>query len=170
MTVLGQTAENRNPATNEEPSPTLDALIDELEVVLPPEPVEEPREVEEPTPSSDPADLSIPSEEREPTARTGVSIPVPDLGASAWAVVIAGATDPFDSLLEGTLENLTAQGYETLITNCDVGAAEAIGMQPVVSYTVSAYANDRENAEGLADILREIDLGGTVAQVSVDCG
>ena len=200
--VLGETAEKASPVTNDEPSPTLDALIAELEVapdsepvqvpeavdepaqssptldeptstpeVAPqPEPVEEPLSVEEPATSPDPAEVSIPNEDTASTASIGASISVPDLGGSAWAVVIAGAADPFDPLLEDTVANLTAEGYETLITNCDVGAAEAIGMQAALSYTVSVYAQDRENAEGLADILRENDLSGTVAQVSVDCG
>ena len=97
------------------------------------------------------------------------SIAVPDIGATAWAVVIAGASDPFDPLLGETVDLVAAAGHTTTITNCDVGAAEALGMQPAVSYTISVYAADEDAADRLAASLETVGLPGVVTEVSVVC-
>lgn len=97
------------------------------------------------------------------------SIAVPDIGATAWAVVVAGASDPFDPLLGETVDLVAAAGHTTTITNCDVGAAEALGMQPALSYTISVYAADESAAGLLAASLDAAGLPGVVTEVSVIC-
>ena len=97
------------------------------------------------------------------------AIAVPDLGDSVWAVVVAGASDPFEPFLGDVVDDLAAAGFETTITNCDVGAAEAIGMQPSASFTVSVYASDEASAELLAAELDQSGLGGPVAELVVQC-
>lgn len=99
-----------------------------------------------------------------------VSVAVPDIGASAWAVVIAGASDPFDPPLEDAEQQVLNAGYDTTITNCDVGAATALGMAPDSSFTVSVYAADEQNASVLATALDAAGLAGEIAEISVDCG
>ncbi len=97
------------------------------------------------------------------------SIEVPEVGATAWAVVVAGASDPFDPLLGETVELVAAAGHRTTITNCDVGAAAALGMQPQVSFTVSVYAADQSSADRLAESLEAVGLPGVVTEVSAVC-
>ena len=102
----------------------------------------------------------------EPAVST---IAIPDIGDSAWAVVVAGASDPFDPLLATTVDQLAAAGYTTTITNCDVGAAVALGMQPDTSFTVSVYAADESAAGLLVDDLEQSALPGVVTRITVEC-
>lgn len=114
-----------------------------------------------------PVNSSIePDAEVQPTVETVV---VPDIGESAWAVVVAGASDPFDPLLGATVEDLAAAGFPSTITNCDVGAASAIGMQPGASFTVSVYASNEADAELLMAELDESGLAGPVTEITVQC-
>ena len=105
----------------------------------------------------------------EALAETVTAEEVPDFGESSWAVVVAGASDPFDPLLAEAVQDLAAEGYETTITNCDVGAADALRMQPGESYTVSVYAADEAAAVALSADLEQRGFGGPVAQVLVEC-
>ena len=119
--------------------------------------------------TAEPAEPEEAPEPREP-AGEAVSIPVPDIGASAWAVAIAGASDQFDPRLEETEQEILSAGFDTTITNFDVGAALALGMAPSTSFTVSVYAADEQNATGLAEALAGMGLPGEVTEIVVDCG
>lgn len=104
-----------------------------------------------------------------PDPVAALSVPVPEIGDSGWAVVVAGASDPFDPLLSETIQLVQAQGHDTTITNCDGGAAESIGMQPLVSFTVSAYSFSEAGANELAESLDIAGLPGTVVEITVAC-
>ena len=98
------------------------------------------------------------------------SADVPDIGARSWAVVVAGASDPYDPSLSETVEVLANAGYSSTITNCDQGAAEALGMEPSESYTVSVYGPDEDVAAELVEALDEIGLtDGVVTEILVNC-
>ena len=98
-----------------------------------------------------------------------VSVGVPELGDSVWAVVVAGASDPFDPILEDTVGLVTDAGHDTTITNCDEGAAEAIGMLPDASFTVSVYAATPDAAAVLHEELAAAGLPGAISEVLVRC-
>ncbi len=94
---------------------------------------------------------------------------VPDEGRQLWAVVLAGASEPSDPLLEETVSDLSRAGHETNVTNCDRGAAEALGMNPSESYTVSVYADSEEAAMILLNDVAPRGIVGVITQIRVEC-
>lgn len=93
----------------------------------------------------------------------------PEAVQRLWAVVLAGASEPGDPLLEATVADLDRDGHKTSPTNCDRGAAETLGMNPIGTYTVSVYAESQADAFGLRDQLVSIGLFGEVTEVFVEC-
>jgi len=90
-------------------------------------------------------------------------------GANVWAVVVAGASQPHDTLLSMTVDDLAAVGYQTTPTNCNQGAAEALGMAPAESFTVSVHFETEAEAASANRKLEAAGLGGIVAMVKVKC-
>lgn len=90
-------------------------------------------------------------------------------GQTGWALVLAGAQQPFDALLEETVNIAANKGYETTATNCDQGAAEALQMDPDTTYTVSIHTDSKEKATTLLDEFSGIGIEGVVTRVTTGC-
>ena len=71
-------------------------------------------------------------------------------GAPTWAVVLAGAANPEDPAILTAEQAATDAGYNTGWTDCDEGAAEALGMQAGI-ITLSVYFETEEDAEMAAE-------------------
>ncbi len=90
-------------------------------------------------------------------------------GPRPWAVVVAGASDPYDPLLEDAVVELRTAGWSVQITNCDVGAANALQMSPTGTFTVSVYYDSHTEAlEGVSDLAAS-EIAGVVAPAEVSC-
>ncbi len=90
-------------------------------------------------------------------------------GSSSWAVVVAGASDPYDTLLEDTVAELSAAGFSALITNCDHGAADALQMSPAGTFTVSVYYDsEAAAAQGVTD-LAAAGIAGVATPIETSC-
>ena len=66
-------------------------------------------------------------------------------GEPTWAVVLAGAADPEDPAIVAAEQAATDAGYTVGWTDCDEGAAEALGM-PAGTITLSVYFETEEDA------------------------
>jgi hypothetical protein len=73
--------------------------------------------------------------------------------------------DPIISEATGAAEDA---GYHPGITDCDFGAAEALG-QPQGNFTVSVYLNDQAEAEAARTAFEARGVVGVVAQVQTFC-
>ncbi len=90
-------------------------------------------------------------------------------GSSSWAVVVAGASDPYDNLLEDAVTELGAAGFSAQITSCDVGAAQALQMSPTSTFTVSVYYDSEAAAtQGVTD-LGSFGITGVATQIETSC-
>lgn len=89
-------------------------------------------------------------------------------GDPTWAVVLAGASDPEDpSFVEAELI-ATEAGYTTGFTDCDEGAAEALGM-PAGTITTSVYFETEADARAAAVAFAARGVDGVVAEVRTFC-
>lgn len=107
-----------------------------------------------------------PSRPTFPPARTDL-----EHRGTAWAVVLAGSEDPLDPQLEAAEQMIEEAGYFAGVTDCDEGAASALGL-PEESFilTASAYFNSEEDAnEALRAFRAEGFSGGAVAEVTTGC-
>lgn len=120
-------------------------------------------------PESTPVTTELVVRQADSAGGNVATIGIPDIGASAWAVVVAGASDPFDPLLEDTVGLLEQAGYSTTITNCDVGAAEAIALQPQTSFTVSVYVANEPDATALSEMFEADGLPVAATEIVVQC-
>ena len=75
-----------------------------------------------------------------PTARQDL-----EHGGSTWAVILAGATTADDAALSDATRAAEDAGYSTGPTDCDEGAAEALG-QAEGAFTVSVYFDTEADA------------------------
>jgi hypothetical protein len=85
-------------------------------------------------------------------------------------VVLAGASEPDAPVLVAAVEAATAAGYTTGPTDCDFGAAEALGISDTGTYTVSVYLSSEADAQAALAAFEATGLtGGVVAQVETFC-
>lgn len=89
-------------------------------------------------------------------------------GGLTWAVVLAGASDPSDQAIVAAEEAATAAGYTTGFTDCDEGAAEALGM-PGGTVTISVYFDTEEYARAAQAAFAAQGIEGEVAEVRTMC-
>ena len=89
-------------------------------------------------------------------------------GAPTWAVVLAGAANPEDPAILTAEQAATDAGYNTGWTDCDEGAAEALGMQAGI-ITLSVYFETEEDAEMAAEAFAARGVDGVVAEVRTFC-
>jgi hypothetical protein len=89
-------------------------------------------------------------------------------GGDAWVVVLAGSDDSNDPVLSAAVEAAEDAGYVTGPTDCDAGAAEALG-QPEGNLTVSVYLASQADAESALLAFEGRGVGGVVAQVQTFC-
>ena len=89
-------------------------------------------------------------------------------GGEVWAVVLGGSGDIEDPAVVGAVADANEAGYATGPTDCDVGAAEALG-QPEGNYTVSVYFADEATAQQALAAFEARSVSGVVAQVQTFC-
>jgi ABC-type Fe3+-hydroxamate transport system substrate-binding protein len=105
---------------------------------------------------------------------TTASLPFPpgreslEHGGDAWVVVLAGSDDIDDPVLAEAVEAAEDAGYLTGPTDCDFGAAEALG-QPEGNLTVSVYLSSESDAEAALLAFEARGVTGVVAQVQTFC-
>lgn len=89
-------------------------------------------------------------------------------GELTWAVVLAGGSDPSDPAIVAAEEAASAAGYTAGWTDCDEGAAEALGM-PGGTLTISVYFDTEEYARAAQAAFAAQGVEGVVAQVRTMC-
>ena len=89
-------------------------------------------------------------------------------GGEVWAVVLGGSSDFEDTALVGAVADADEAGYVTGPTDCDEGAAEALGQSPG-KYTVSVYFADEATAQQALAAFEARAITGVVAQVRTFC-
>ena len=105
---------------------------------------------------------------------TTTSLPFPpgreslEHGSDTWAVVLAGSADFDDPVLAEAVQAAGDAGYVTGPTDCDIGAAEALG-QPAGNLTVSVYLESESDAEAARLAFEAGGVTGVVALVQTFC-
>lgn len=89
-------------------------------------------------------------------------------GEATWAVVLAGAETADDPVIAAAEQAASDAGYTTGWTDCDEGAAEALGM-PAGTITLSVYFETKEDAELAAAAFAARGVDGVVAEVRTFC-
>jgi hypothetical protein len=89
-------------------------------------------------------------------------------GSDTWVVVLVGSDDFEDPVLVEAVEAAEDAGYLTGPTDCDIGAAEALG-QPEGNLTVSVYLESESDAEAALLAFEARGVTGVVAQVQTFC-
>lgn len=91
-------------------------------------------------------------------------------GGTTWAVVLAGASDIDDPAIVAAGEAAAAAGYMTGPGNCDLGAAEALGLDPAgIVYTLSVYLETEADAHAAQAAFAARGVDGVVAQLQTYC-
>ena len=86
-----------------------------------------------------------------------------------WSVVLAGSADFDDPVLDQAIADADAAGYFVGKTDCDEGAAEAIGMDGNGVYTITVYLNSEPDANAAAEAFAARGVDATVALVTLFC-
>ena len=110
------------------------------------------------------------------TSRSSTTAPLPfppgreslEHGGDAWVVVLAGSDDIDDPVLAEAVEAAEDAGYLTGPTDCDFGAAEALG-QPAGNLTVSVYLASESDAEAALLAFETRGVTGVVGLVQTFC-
>jgi hypothetical protein len=92
-------------------------------------------------------------------------------GGDAWAVVLAASANSEAPELAGAVTAATAAGYHTGPTDCDTGAATALGLAEDQShyYTVSVYFRSEAAAHAALEAFRARGNDGAVGLVQTFC-
>jgi hypothetical protein len=94
-------------------------------------------------------------------------------GGDAWVVVLAGSDDFEDPVFAAANEAAEAAGYHTGITDCDVGAPEALGLPDSTEngtvYTISVYLRSEADAHAALAAFQARGVEGVVALVQTYC-
>jgi hypothetical protein len=90
-------------------------------------------------------------------------------GGTTWALVLAGSADFEDPALGHAAAVASDAGYTTGPTDCDLGAAQALGIDSEIVYTVSVYYATEAEARTAQAAFVERDLPGVIAQVQTFC-
>ena len=72
-------------------------------------------------------------------------------------MVLAGSVDPSDPAISQAIEAAASAGYNTGLTDCDVGAEDALGL-PEEAYTVSVYLGSEQDAQLARRAFEERDV------------
>lgn len=86
-----------------------------------------------------------------------------------WSVVLAGSAGLDDPVLAQAVADADAAGYFVGPTDCDEGAAEAIGMAGNGVYTITVYLNSEAEAMAAAEAFAARGVEATVARVTLFC-
>ena len=90
-------------------------------------------------------------------------------GGTTWAVVLAGSADFEDPALQQAVAAASDAGYVTGPTDCDRGAAAALGIDSEIVYTVSVYFVTEADARAAQAAFADRNQPGTVTQVQTFC-
>jgi hypothetical protein len=92
-------------------------------------------------------------------------------GGDTWAVVLAASEDIDDPLLAEAEGHARDAGYLTGPTDCDDGAATALGLSESDGhyYTVSVYLNSEADAQAALEAFRARGVDGATALVQTFC-
>jgi hypothetical protein len=92
-------------------------------------------------------------------------------GGDAWVVVLAASEEFEDPILAEAVGHARDAGYLTGATDCDVGAAAAVGLSESDRhyYTVSVYLNSETDAEVALEAFLARGVDGAVARVQTYC-
>lgn len=92
-------------------------------------------------------------------------------GGDAWVVVLAASEDFEDPALRQAEADAVAAGYQGGSTDCDLGAAQALGLpgEDRHYYTVSVYLVDEADAQAALDAFRARGIDGAVGLVQTYC-
>ena len=90
-------------------------------------------------------------------------------GGTTWAVVLAGSADFEDPALLVAMNVASDVGYSTGPTDCDVGAAQALGIDSEIVYTVSVYYATEADARTAQAAFAVRGQAGVVAEVETFC-
>jgi hypothetical protein len=89
-------------------------------------------------------------------------------GGPTWAVVLAGAATADDPAIQDAIQAATDAGYSTGPTDCDEGAAEALGQSGEI-LTISVYLEDEADARAAALAFDARGVDGVVAEIRTFC-
>ncbi len=105
------------------------------------------------------------------SSASGVAEPTGDrpTGQAEWVLVVAGASNPYDPLLTAAMADVDALGFNSRISNCDVGAAEAIGMAADGTFTLSAPFDSQAAAADAAAVLSNGQIEAVPIEITVVC-
>ena len=85
-------------------------------------------------------------------------------------MVLAASQDFEDPVLAQAVSDAGDAGYTTGPTDCDVGAADAVGLPEEVNfYTVSVYLHSEADAHAAHTAFAARGIEGTVALVQTFC-
>jgi hypothetical protein len=113
------------------------------------------------------------------TSTTSTTLPAPEFppgreelthGGDTWAVVLAASEVANDPLLVTAESDAEQAGYLTGATDCDVGAAAALGLPDENHYyTVSVYLNNEEDADAAVEGFASLGVEGVAAVIQTFC-
>jgi hypothetical protein len=90
-------------------------------------------------------------------------------GGDAWVVVLAASEDGDDDALYAAIAAAEDAGYNTGMTDCDFGAAQAMGLPDGHYYTVSVYLQSEADANAALAAFDARGVDGVVAVVQTFC-
>ncbi len=90
-------------------------------------------------------------------------------GGDAWAVVLAANEDGNAPDLLAAIAAAEDAGYVTGVTDCDFGAAEALGLPAGSYYTVSVYLQSEADANAALAAFEARGVDGAVGLVQTFC-
>ncbi len=93
----------------------------------------------------------------------------PPSGQAQLVLVVAGASDPYDRLLTDMMAQMDGLGVEGRISNCDQGAAEALGMAAEGTFTLSAPIDSQAAVADALAVLSADGIDAVPAEVVVAC-
>lgn len=117
-------------------------------------------------PVTDPPVTEAPTTTLPPFPPSLTDLPDPP---DVWSVVLAGSADVDDPVLAQAVADADAAGYFVGPTDCDEGAAEAIGMAGNGVYTITVYLNSEADARAAAEAFAARGVEATVALVTLFC-
>lgn len=91
-------------------------------------------------------------------------------GGDTWVVVLGASEDIEDPVLDAAEARAADAGYTTGATDCDFGAATALGLdEDTHYYTVSVYLSTEADAEAALDAFHARGVEGAVGLVQTFC-
>jgi hypothetical protein len=133
----------------------------------------------EPTTSTTAVSTTLPPTTSSTTDATTTTIALPPFppereslthGGDTWVVVLGASEQSDDPILDDAEARAAEAGYTTGATDCDFGAATALGLsEDTHYYTVSVYLSTEADAEAALDAFEARGVKGAVGLVQTFC-